>query len=57
MSPFNQPKGIVAYGDMKVMLNFLDAYYHPHALSTCIPLLVWRVKDSNLRSRETSGLH
>lgn len=26
MSPFNQPKGIVAYGDMKVMLNFLDAF-------------------------------
>ncbi len=21
MSPFNQPKGMVAYGDMKVMLN------------------------------------
>ena len=22
MSPFNQPKGMVAYGDMKVMLNY-----------------------------------
>lgn len=27
MSPFNQPKGIVAYSDMKVMLNFLIRTY------------------------------
>lgn len=25
MSPFNQPKGMVAYGDMKVMLTILAA--------------------------------
>lgn len=24
MSPFNQPKGMVAYGDMKVMLKFIS---------------------------------
>ena len=24
MSPFNQPKGMVAYGDMKVMLKLLN---------------------------------
>ena len=41
MSPFNQPKGMVAYGDMKVMLILVFLFIRSSAFSVCRKPLIY----------------